>query len=154
MIPKLKLFSFSILLFTSLLHSQEKVSERKLLGLWELKMDIKSTIEEESEDRNFFEKIMLKTVSSFVQNVMEEVEVNFEFKKQGVLNVSTIIDNEKKEKEVFSWKINRKGKLLIEDLKTQKNSLKSNGVWTFYKGSLYQIDSDGKIEKNIRLKKM
>ena len=154
MIPKLKLFSLSILLFTSLVHSQEKVSEKKLLGLWELKMDIKSTIEEESEDKDFFEKIMLKTVSGFVQNVMEEMEIRFEFKKQGVLYVSAAIDNEKEEKEVLSWKINRKGQLLIEDLKTQKISLKSDGIWTFYKGSLHQIDSDGKIEKNIRLKKM
>ena len=154
MITKLKLFSLSILFVSSLMYSQEKVSERKLLGLWELKIDIKSTIEEESEDKNFFEKIMLKTVSSFVQNVMEEVEVNFEFKKQGVLYVFTIIDNEKKENEVLSWKINRKGQLLIEDLKTEKISLKSDGVWTFHKGSLYQVDSDGKIEKNIHLKKM
>lgn len=95
--------------------AQKKVKEKDLIGEWELVIDIDmEDIEEElEEEENWLARSFAKSVSSFALDIVESIDIEFEFRKNGDLRIDIEVMGER-EVEYAEWYINRDGELVIE----------------------------------------
>ena len=99
----------------SVSYGQTKVTEKDLKGEWKMIIDIdQDEIDEELEDAGPFERIITRSVSGFVLNVIDEIDIRFTFLKNHRLRMEIEIFNER-EVEYSDWYINSHGELLIGD---------------------------------------
>ena len=103
-----------ISLFVSLI-AQDKVRERDLAGEWQMVFDIdEEEWEDEIENDSFFGRMIASSVSSLVVNVLEDLNIQFEFLSNKEVRMTVKIWDEK-EIEYLEWYINRDGELIIGD---------------------------------------
>jgi len=109
------LFLLIVGLVYSVSHGQTKVTEKELKGEWKMIIDIdEDKIDEELEDAGPFERIITRSVSGFVLNVIEEIDIRFTFLKNHRLRIEIEVLGER-EVEYSDWYINSHGELLIGD---------------------------------------
>lgn len=128
--------------------AQERVSEREVLGTWKLNVDIREAIDQESEEMGFFEGMMAKAFSGMAADIMDEIDITFDFRKNNVLylTVHTDFDEDETETEELYWEINDKGQLFIEDIDNNEVQIDNDGYWMKSDGKLVAIDKDGSTE--------
>lgn len=128
--------------------AQERVSEREVLGTWKLNVDIREAIDQESEEMGFFEGMMAKAFSGMAADIMDEIDITFDFRKNNVLylTVHTDFDEDETETEELYWEINDKGQLFIEDIDNNEVQIDNDGYWMKSGGKLVAIDKDGSKE--------
>jgi len=102
------------LVFT-LSYGQTKVTEKDLKGEWKMIIDIdEDQIDEELDDVGPFGRIIARSVSGFVLNLIEEIDIRFTFLKNHRLRIEIEVLGER-EVEYSDWYINSHGELLIGD---------------------------------------
>jgi len=102
-------------LIFSVSQGQTKVTEKDLKGEWKMIIDIdEDEIDEELEDVGPFERIIARSVSGFVLNLIDEIDIRFTFLKNHRLRIEVEVLGER-EVEYSDWYINSHGELLIGD---------------------------------------
>ena len=111
---KLLTLCLTLTLATSVM-AQQKVKEKDILGDWELVIAIdREDIEREiEEEENWLARSFAKSVSNFALDIVESIDVEFEFRGNGDLRIEFEIFGER-EVEYAEWYINREGELIIE----------------------------------------
>jgi uncharacterized protein YneR len=132
---------------------KKKVRERDLDGVWKMviKIDKEEVADELDDEDNIFAKIIAKSVVGIVDDVLNEIDIRFEFKSNNRLKVTVNAFGEE-EVEYSEWKINKKGQLIIENV----DSFDSEEDYWLFEGDIlvaYDNDNDGPSE-NIYLVNM
>ena len=133
-----------VLLFGLNIQAQQKVKERDLRGQWKMVFDIdEDFIEEEIEDEDlpWFGSLVAESVSGLVFNILDEIDVQFEFQDDHRLKVMVHVFGED-EVEYAKWYIDSKGALILDD------DDRDDDVWLFDKGRLVAYEREnGKLER-------
>lgn len=98
-------------------QSQSKVKERDLKGHWKMVFDFdEDYIEEELEKEEvpWFGRMVAKSVTGFVFNILDEIDIQFEFQPDHRLKILIEIFGER-EVEYAHWYINSRGALVLDD---------------------------------------
>ncbi len=95
--------------------AQKKVREKDLIGEWELVIDIdREDLERElEEEENWLARSFAKSVSGFALDIVESIDIDFEFRENGDVRIEVNVFGER-EVEYAEWYINRAGELIIE----------------------------------------
>ena len=122
---------------TILSQAQEKVKEKDLAGEWQMVFDIdEEEWEDEIEDASFLGRMIAGSVSGLVVNVLEDLEIRFEFLNNNEIRMTVEIWGEK-EIEYIDWYINRYGELIIGDEDDDDE------IWLFKDDKLVSYDKRG-----------
>ncbi len=143
----MKSIALSILLVLLLgvnVQAQKKVKERDLKGQWQLVFDFDEEFIEnelEQEDVPWLGKIIATGVSGIVLDILDEVDISFEFQKENRLKI--IVDAFGEESiEYAHWYIDSQGGLILDD------DDDDNDIWLFNRGKLYAYEKHhGQLER-------
>lgn len=151
----LKLFLVAFLISSSL-FAQSKVKERQVLGKWKLHLNLKEKVKEETKDESGFGKLLARGIVSAVDDLIQEADITFNFKRNNVLEVTQkdIMDKSEEKTETYKWKIDKKGRLVTTQSKNKRLKFNDNSGWMIKKGKLVPVDDDKKIEDNVWLQKV
>ncbi len=148
-----KIFLLLTLLFVSNIQSQD-FKERDLIGEWEFKVNIKDAIKN-SKDLNGFEKLAARTFSGYIENVLEKTQMVFDFKNDNTASVTIITEEKTEGKNVFYWKINEEGHLLLDGINDQQdNMFGETAYWVMENSKLVPYDKNDKINKGVYMNKI
>jgi hypothetical protein len=107
-----------LLLFNYDVQAQKKIKESDIIGTWKLNIDVDEAIQEAKdeldEQDNIIGKIVLTSVSGFVDSIIEEIDIYLNFQKGGKVEILVNAFGEK-ELEYSEWYITKDGELFIED---------------------------------------
>lgn len=142
-------------------QAQQKVKEKDILGAWDLVIDIdhvKDEVEEELEEEEFWlARSFAKSVSNFALDIVESIDVRFDFREDGEVKISVKVFGER-ETEWAEWFINDDGELIIQDEDNKRRRRGRNfsmgysnddDVWLIKDGKLqaYEKGRRGRLEK-------
>jgi len=148
-----KIFLLLTLLFVSNIQSQD-FKERDLIGEWEFKVNIKDAIKN-SKDLNRIEKLAARTFSGYIENVLEKTQMVFDFKNDNTASVTIITEEKTEGKNVFYWKINEEGHLLLDGINDQQdNMFGETAYWVMENSKLVPYDKNDKINKGVYMNKI
>ena len=142
------LFTLALSLVFVFSFAQDPIKERKLIGQWELKVDIEKAIEEESKDMNLFERMVAGVVSGFVDQALSSIQMIFEFQSNDRLKLTVIGGDDAPEIEDLRYTL-VDGKLYIEDFESENAQLDFDGYWMWQDDQLINFDKDGSVNKNV-----
>jgi hypothetical protein len=142
------------ILLMSALSAKTKVSEKDVWGTWRFHLKLQEVAKSDSADLNFLEKAVVGAVSGIVDTAMEQVDIQFHFKKSKEL-VVIIHEHETKKKteQSIEWFINAKGQLEISDLNNDKVNIDNDGVWMMLNRRLVPVEN-GKATQGIYLERL
>lgn len=148
-----KIFLLLTLLFVSNIQSQD-FKERDLIGEWVFKVNIKDAIKN-SKDLNRIEKLAARTFSGYIENVLEKTQMVFDFKNDNTASVTIITEEKTEGKNVFYWKINEEGHLLLDGINDQQdNMFGETAYWVMENSKLVPYDKNDKINKGVYMNKI
>ena len=148
-----KIFLLLTLLFVSNIQSQD-FKERDLIGEWEFKVNIKDAIKN-SKDLNGIEKLAARTFSGYIENVLEKTQMVFDFKNDNTASVTIITEEKTEGKNVFYWKINEEGHLLLDGINDQQdNMFGETAYWVFEDDKLLPYDKRDKVNYGLLMTKV
>jgi len=140
--------SIVLLLFLTASFStlaQEKVTERDILGQWKFIIDVgdeeMEEINEDMEDENLLVQAFAKSISGFVFDVIQGIDIEFQFEENGVLRTYTDVLNQS-DYERGEWSINEYGGLEF-DTDVEINDSKEK-AWFLLDDILVLCDKKGK----------
>lgn len=144
------------ILISSSVVAQSKVKEKQLIGKWKLHLNLKEKVKEETKDMNGFGKILAKSIINAVDDIIEEADITFHFKRNNVLEViqKSITDDNEETTETYKWKIDENGKLTTTKFNNKKLKFNNNNGWMMKKKKLVPVDNDKKVEENVWLEKV
>lgn len=112
---KKSIILLSFILFSFSSYSQ-KVKEKDIIGTWKLIIDVTEEMEKEAEDADtMFEEVFINAISGFVDGIIEDIDIYFDFRKDNSLKI-VVHAYDEKETEYGTWFINRDGFLEIEGI--------------------------------------
>lgn len=125
--------------------AQSKVTENKLEGVWELRIELKEGFldEEIEEEDNAFARVILKSVDGLVEGILDNLDIAFEFKSDGRCKVYVDAFGAN-EVEYTEWYINRRGQLIIED--TDEVNFGNDDYWMFEDDILVAYDDGERVD--------
>jgi len=133
-----------VFVFGSTLQAQQKVKERDLRGQWKMIFDLdEDFIEKELEDEDipWIGKIVAEGVSGMVFNILDEIDLQFEFQDDHRLKIMVEVFGEENV-EYARWYIDSKGALVLDD------DDDDDDVWLFEGKKLVAFDRDhGRLER-------
>jgi hypothetical protein len=126
--------------------AQQPVKERKLLGDWQLVIEIDEAMAEAKQELRDEDDVLgslfLGAIDGLVSSVIENIDVVFTFLPDGELEINVEAMGEK-ETEYALWKINDKGQLIIEGLDEDDDiSIDEVDYWLMEGNKLYSFDED------------
>jgi len=97
-------------------NAQRRVNERDLKGVWKLVIDVdKDEVREEIEDEdNIVAQIFAETITDFAFNIIDKIDIRFEFLPDNRLRIETNAFGES-DVDYSEWHINKDGELWISD---------------------------------------
>jgi len=121
--------------------AQEKVREKDLIGEWQLVLDIdREDIEREiEEEENWLARSFAKSVSSFALDIVESIDIEFEFRRNGDVRIEVEVFGER-EVEYAEWYINRDGELVIEGEDHDRIEIDDIDVFMMKDGKLHAYE--------------
>ena len=135
----LSLTLFLVVGFMLSLMAQNQLNEDDLEGQWKLVIDLtEEHFEEEWDEESALGRFIARTVTDFVENIMEEVDIRFEFLSNHRLRVTAEIFDER-EVEYTDWYINRDSELKIGDSKHLKID-DDDDIWLMEDGVLVSYE--------------
>lgn len=153
---KLCLLFIVSLLFVGQSFSQDRVSEKKLIGNWKMIIDIEEEMDEAKkemdEEDNILGELFMSSISGLVEGIIENIDINFEFKRGGEVILIVEALQEESEEEYLSWEINRRGELQIIG-ETDNVNLDEDDYWLM-EGNKLLLFEDGELKENIYLLKI
>ena len=141
-------FTLILALVFSLGMAQSPIKERKLMGQWELKIDIEKAIEEEAKEMNLFEKMVAGAVSGFVDEALSSIQMVFEFQSNDRVKLTVIAGDDAPTIEDLRYTL-IEGKLYIEDFDSDNAKLDFDGYWMWQDDRLVNFDKDGAMNKKV-----
>ena len=148
-----KIFLILTLLFVSTIQSQN-IERNDLIGEWVFKVNIKDAIKN-SKDLNGFEKLAARTFSGYIENVLEKTQMVFDFKNDNTTSVTIITDEKTESKNVFYWKINEEGHLLLDEINDQQDiEFGDTAYWVFDDDKLVPYDIEANINEGMLMIKV
>jgi len=95
--------------------AQDKVRERDLKGEWKMIIDIDlEDVEDELSEASWFGWAIASSVSGFVSDILEEIDIRMKFMDGGRLKITVDAFGDE-EVEWAEWYINKEGQLVITD---------------------------------------
>jgi hypothetical protein len=141
-----------IIAFVSMSQSAlaQKINEKELMGSWNMIIDLDAAMKDAKKDLNLFEKMIVSSVSGFVDQVLEMVDITIEFKPKGkaLLKVDGP-DVEDKETTALSWQINANGDLIIDDYESDQAHVNMDNIWRLEGDRLQSYEPDGTKETAV-----
>ncbi len=129
------------LVLTLSLQAQKSVREKDVLGEWKLIIDInkREIMEdvEDDEDIPFFGEWIAESVIGLVSNILDDLEIHFDFRKNGQVKVVAEIFGER-EVEYSEWYLSRDGELVIGETDIFDND---DDVWVMENDRLVHYEN-------------
>lgn len=154
---KLFVSAVAVLFLCSAALVPSKTKEKNILGKWKLHLDISKKIKQETKDEEGLGKAFARGIGSLVDELVSEVEITFEFKKNNVLIVTqnnNWNDEDKVEIEEYTWEIDKKGRIKTISLKNKHLSVDNNEGWILKNKRLIPMDKDDDLENIVWLEKI
>jgi len=133
--------------------AQERVTEGRLLGEWRMMINVENEIRKEAEEQGFLTEMFLNGISGMVQGILDDIDIQMTFKKDGVLELVALYDGQVDDVETLSWSIDDKGHLFIDDFKNERVSIENDGYWMWENGRLISFEKDGTRSDNVWMQK-
>ena len=135
----------------------QKITEDDLIGsTWKLEINVDEALEEAEremeEEDNLLGEIILSGVSGFVEGIINNIDIYFEFQEDNEMKVYVEAFGEE-DRDYTTWRITRLGEILIEDsehFKTDKNG----SYWVYDNGIFIQEDDDRDEDAKVFLVKV
>ena len=132
------------------LSAQSKVREKDILGEWDLVIDLEDAreeVEEElEEEESWLARRFASGISSFAMDIVEKIDIKFDFRKDGEVKLSINIFGER-EVEYLDWSINDDGQLIIEDKDhDRRDDRRSNNSFDFSDDDDVWMMKNGKLQ--------
>jgi hypothetical protein len=132
------------------LSAQSKVREKDILGEWDLVIDLEEAreeVEEElEEEESWLARRFASGISSFAMDIVEKIDIKFDFRKDGEVKLSINIFGER-EVEYLDWSINDDGQLIIEDKDhDRRDDRRSNNSFDFSDDDDVWMMKNGKLQ--------
>lgn len=146
----LLLAAFSIGIFSY----AQKVKEKDIIGTWKLVIDIEKEMEEEADDADtMLEEIFIKAVSGFVDGILDDIEIYFDFREDNELKI-TVNAYDEEETEYGRWFINKRGYLEIDDIDDNDgiNIDAEDDEWKLIDGLL--VSDEHEDDRNVYMTKI
>ena len=138
------------LIFISNIQCQENY-RMNLIGEWEFKLDVKDVIKN-SDELSGLEKLAARAFSGAIEKELDKTQILFDFKENNTVAIIVITDTTKQNRVVFSWKINEKGHLILEEIYEQLQvRLGDTAYWIFDDDKLVPYDINENINKGMLL---
>ena len=122
--------------------------EKDIIGKWKFHLDISKAIEDEieDEDKDGWGAAFAKGIGHLVDELVEEVDITFDFQKNNVLVVtqdSNFDDDDEDTVETYRWKINKKGYVVTTSTSKKNRTFQdSSDGWRLKNGKLIPVDED------------
>lgn len=135
---------------TSFIAQAQKLNEKELMGSWHMVIDIDAAIKESQKDLNLFEKMIVGSVSGFVDQVLEMVDITIVFMPKGKA-VLTVDGPEVQEKETtqLTWQHDPSGGIIIDDYESDQAQVDFDSIWRLEGDRLQSYEPDGTLEKHV-----
>ena len=113
-------------------------------------IDIDAAIKESQKDLNLFEKMIVGSVSGFVDQVLEMVDITIVFMPKGKA-VLTVDGPEVQEKETtqLTWQHDPSGGIIIDDYESDQAQVDFDNIWRLEGDRLQSYEPDGTLEKHV-----
>lgn len=154
---------FSLLVISTLGFAQSRVTEKSLIGEWQMIIDVDmDEVNEELENENWLARSIARSVTGLVSDILDEIDIKMDFRSNGEVKIMVEAFGER-EIEYAEWEINSDGELRIfdEDHDRWRNKHVSFGddddVWLMDDGNIVQFErhSRGRLERQeVYLKKI
>tara|TARA_B100001063_G_C16450369_1_gene397985 strand:- start:52 stop:531 length:480 start_codon:yes stop_codon:yes gene_type:complete len=141
----------AVLILCTAAIAPRKIKEKDIVGKWKFHLEISKSIDKETKNDNDLGSIFARGVGHMVDDLVEEVEIIFDFQKNHLLIVtqhSSFDEEEQGSVETYRWKINQQGHIITTSMKdsNQEKSIQNFEEWKLKKGKLVPV---GKEEKNV-----
>ena len=144
---------YIFLLLSSIVFSQNNITELDVIGKWELKVKVKQLVKEETRNLDMLEKMAVELASGFAEDVIDTADIYVLFKRNNTATL-TVDFLEYDEKEEIKWLI-VDNEIVIDDSLNKKINIGSeNNKWILEDDILFLKEKNQKINKNIFLRKV
>ena len=144
---------YIFLLLSSIVFSQNDITESDVIGKWELKVKVKQLLKEETRNLDMLEKMAVELASGFAEDVIDTADIYVLFKRNNTATL-TVDFLEYDEKEEIKWLI-LDNEIVIDDSLNKKINIGSeNNKWVLEDDILFLKEKNQKINKNIFLRKV
>lgn len=138
---------FAVLVLCSAAIAPSKTKEKDIIGKWKFHLEISKAINEDTDGDDDLGSIFARGIGRLVDDLVEEVDITFDFQKDNILVVtqnSRFDDDEEDSVETYRWKINKKGHVITTPVKkrNKKKSVQNSDGWKLKKGKLVPVDED------------
>ena len=141
------------LIFISNIQCQENY-RTNLIGEWVFKLDVKDVIKN-SDELSGLEKLAARAFSGAIEKALDKTQILFDFKENNTAAIIVITDSTKQNRVVFSWEINEKGNLILDEISEQSQvRLGDTTYWIFDDDKLVPYDIKEDINKGMVLIKV
>ena len=148
-----KIFLILSLTFISNIQCQDNY-RTNLIGKWEFKLDVKDVIKN-SNELSGLEKLAARAFSGAIEKALDKTQILFDFKENNTAAIIVITDSTKQNRVVFSWEINEKGNLILDEISEQSQvRLGDTAYWIFDDDKLVPYDVKENINKGMLLVKV
>lgn len=135
--------------------AQNKLSEKDVIGSWRLIIDVSEEMDELRDDfdntESLFGQVIKKSVSGFVEGLLNNIEIYMDFLPNGEVEVTSIAF-EKEDRDFSTWKIVG-NKLYISDSGNFK--IDNDSYWVLERSNiLLSVSEFGDDNKNVYLRKI
>ncbi|HHP7241619.1 MAG TPA: hypothetical protein ACFCUD_08090 [Cyclobacteriaceae bacterium] len=138
---KYSVLSVIIFFATYYASAQQIIKPGEIMGVWKLQININDELNKEAgESETIFEELVIKSVGTFVDGVINEIDIYFEF----LSNYECIIQVKAFDEEDISygeWKI-KNGKLYISDDGSPVLDFDNDDAWLLKDGLLIPDPDD------------
>ena len=157
---KIRILSL-VLLFVipAITFGQKKVKAQDVIGTWKLvitmdkeDLDDEDVREDREVDGSFLGHVISSGVLALVTNILDDIDIRFEFKKDGYLEVTAMGETE--DNDDNRWFINSAGELIIKDEDDRDRD--DDDIWLMVDGKLQAFEKRGSRikEKNVYLERV
>lgn len=144
---------YIFLLLSSMVFSQNNITELDVIGKWELKVKVKQLLKEETRNLDMLEKMAVELASGFAEDIIDTADIYVLFKRNNTATL-TVDFLEYDEKEEIKWLI-VDNEIVIDDSLNKKINIGSeNNKWILEDDILFLKEKNQKINKNIFLRKV
>jgi hypothetical protein len=139
---KLLLTMVLFMAFTIAADAQTKITEKALMGVWQLKFNVtEDDIKEAAEDEeNLLAKALIKGVAGFVGGILDEIDIKFEFQPKNKVQVMVNAFDETNDDEYTTWEITKDGYLIIGN--TENFQTDEDSKWKLEDGILVEVETN------------
>lgn len=144
---------YIFLLLSSMVFSQNNITELDIIGKWELKVKVKQLLKEETRNLDMLEKMAVELASGFAEDVIDTADIYVLFKRNNTATL-TVDFLEYDEKEEIKWLIVDNEVVIDDSLNKKINIGSENNKWILEDDILFLKEKNQKINKNIFLRKV